>query len=83
MAALDPRVKDLSLLLMLLTGWEEDKRNAPGEKVFKSWTGYLFEVLNELEHEKSIYQYRNTRLLVLTEEGKRRALEVRNKYLRS
>jgi hypothetical protein len=39
-------LQELTLLLIYLTGWEEDKRNSPGEKVFRAWKGYKFEILD-------------------------------------
>lgn len=40
---------ELTLLLIYLTGWEEDRRNAPGEKEFRAWKGYKFEILDKLQ----------------------------------
>jgi len=37
----------------------------PGKKVFRAWKGYLFHVLNELERDRLIRQFRNS--LVLTD----------------
>ena len=66
---MDEKLKALSLLLLFLTGWEEDSRKNPGEKIFRSWKGYLFEILNELEDEDLIIQFRNTKSVILTEDG--------------
>ena len=63
---MDSKVKDLNLLLLYLTGWEEESRKEPGEKVLRSWKGYLFEILNELERENMILQYNNTKSVILT-----------------
>jgi len=38
----DAKVKklaDLSLLLLFLSGWEEESRQFPGEKIFRAWKG--------------------------------------------
>jgi hypothetical protein len=80
---MDERIKELHLLLMYLTGWEEDKRNSAGEKIFRAWKGYKFEILNELEEQKLIRQFRhtNSRSLLLTEEGKRKAEGLKQRYL--
>ena len=76
------KVKDLSLLLISLTGWEEDSRNEPGTKVNKAWTGYSFDVLNELEAENLIVQFRgNAKTLILTKEGQEKALTLKQNYL--
>ena len=69
------------MLLIYLTGWEEDKRNSPGEKVFRAWKGYNFEVLDEIQKQKLIYQVPGGKSLVLTDEGKQKAEELRRKYL--
>jgi hypothetical protein len=42
---MEKMIQDLCLLLMFLMGWEEDSRQKPGEKIFRAWKGYLFEVL--------------------------------------
>jgi hypothetical protein len=30
-------IRELTLVLISLTGWEEDNRNTPGKKVFRAW----------------------------------------------
>ena len=62
---------------MFLTGWEEDSRQKPGEKVFRAWKGYLFEVLNRLADDKLIVQFANTKSVTLTEAGKQRARQLK------
>lgn len=42
------KIEELCLLLMFLTGWEEESRQKPGEKIFQAWKGHLFETLNKL-----------------------------------
>ena len=74
-------VKDLNLLLLYLSGWEEDSRNTPGEKIFRSWNGYLFEVLNQLEEEDLIHQYRKGKSVIITPEGLEKARELEKKFL--
>ena len=32
-------VQELTLVLISLTGWEEDKGNSPGKKVFRAFKG--------------------------------------------
>jgi hypothetical protein len=80
---MDQRIKDLHLLLMYLTGWEEDKKNEPGGKIFRAWKGYLFEILDDLEEQKLIRQFRtaNSKSLILTEEGKQKAEGLKQRYL--
>jgi DNA-binding PadR family transcriptional regulator len=74
---MDQKIKDLSLLLMFLCGWEEDSRQKPGEKIFRAWKGYLFEVLNKLADEKLIVQFQNTKSVTLTEAGKQKARQLK------
>jgi hypothetical protein len=78
---MDERIKELHLLLIYLTGWEEESRSEPDTKIFKAWKGYLFDVLDELEDRKLIRQHRTARLLFLTDEGKRKARQLKGKYL--
>jgi hypothetical protein len=73
--------QDLHLLLIYLTGWEEEKRNSPGEKVFRAWKGYKFDVLDDLERQRLIFQIPGGKSLFLTEEGKQKAEVLRQKYL--
>jgi len=78
---MDRKIKDLSLLLMSLTGWEEDSKKDPGEKIIKSWKGYSFEALNELEEENLIHQTRGTgKIVILTKDGEDKAKELQSKY---
>lgn len=78
---MNPKIKELNLLLLMLSGWEEESRNHPGEKVFRSWKGYLFEALNELEEDKLIQQFKNTKSVIITPEGLRRARELEDRLL--
>ena len=77
---MEEKIKELNLLLILLTGWEEDSRQKPGEKIFRAWKGYLFEVLNKLADEKLIVQFANTKSITLTEAGKQRAKQLKEQY---
>ena len=77
----DEKVVDLNLLLIYLSGWEEESRKNPGEKIFRAWNGYLFEVLNTLEKGEMIEQFHNTRAVVLTPTGIRRAKELKARFM--
>jgi len=74
-------VKDLNLLLLYLSGWEEDSRRSPGEKVFRSWKGYLFEVLDALEEGELIEQFRNTKSVVITPKGLEKARGLKERFM--
>jgi hypothetical protein len=78
---MEEKIKDLSLLLMFLTGWEEDSRKTPGEKAFCSWKGYSFKSLNQLSDDKLIVQFKDKKLVILTESGKQMAEKLKTKYL--
>jgi len=77
---MDERLKELNLLVMYLSGWEEDSRNNPGQKIYRSWKGYLFEVINELEEKDFIIQNRKSKSVVFTAAGRRKAEEIKRKY---
>jgi len=76
---MDERLKEIHLLLIYLSGWYEDSTKVPGKKVFRAWKGYLFDILNELERDSLIRQYRKS--LILTEEGLKKAKGLKEKYL--
>jgi len=78
---MDKTIVELCLLLMYLTGWEEDSRKNPGEKIFRSWKGFLFNILNQLEEEKMIRQIKAGKSVVITEMGQRRAQQLKEKLL--
>ncbi len=74
---MEKMIQELCLLLMYLTGWEEDSRQKPGEKIFRAWKGYLFEVLNRLADDKLIVQFANHKSVTLTEAGKQKAKQLK------
>jgi hypothetical protein len=78
---MDPKVKELHLLLIYMTGWEEESRKEPEGIVYRAWRGYSFETLNELERERLIRQFSNS--VLLTKEGKAKAQELSQKYFQS
>jgi len=78
---MEEKIKELNLLLILLTGWEEDSRKNPGEKIFRAWKGYLFKTLNTLADEKLIIQSKDTKSVILTDTGKQLAEKLKTQYL--
>jgi hypothetical protein len=78
---MEEKIKELNLLLMLLTGWEEDSRKNPGEKIFRAWKGYLFETLNQLADDKLIIQFQNTKSVMLTDAGRQKAEELKKRFI--
>ena len=78
---MDPRVKELTLLLIYLTSWEEDSRKKLSAKVARSWKGYNFDIINELDEENLIRQFPKS--LILTKEGRLKGESLKRKYLGS
>jgi hypothetical protein len=76
---MDERLKEIHLLLVYLSGWYENSPKVPGKKIFIAWKGYLFRVLNELERDRLIRQFRNS--LILTEDGLKKAESIKERYL--
>ena len=62
-------LKSIVMLCLYLSGWEEDSRKNPGEKIFRSWKGYLFQMLNELTSDGLIIQNSNYKSVLLTDKG--------------
>jgi len=71
-------IKELTLLLIYLTSWQED---AGLTKVQRSWKGYPFEVLDELNVEGYINGSKHAKSVYLTEEGLSKAKELMKKYI--
>ncbi len=74
-------IRELTLVLISITGWEEDERNSPGKKVFRAFKGYRFEALDELQKQDLIHQIPGGKSLLLYEKGKQKALELTKKYI--
>jgi hypothetical protein len=77
---MNQKIKDLHLLLLYLSSWEEDSRKDPGKKIIRAWKGHPFEILNEFDNEELITQHRQSKSIVFTEAGKRKAEEIKNRY---
>jgi len=78
---MEEKIKELNLLLLYLSGWEEDSRKNPGEKVFCTWNGYSFKMLNQLHDDKLIVQIKDKKLVIVTELGKQQAEKLKAQYL--
>lgn len=76
---MDVKTKDLYLLLIYMSAWEEESRKKPGAKVLRAWKGLRFDILNVLERENMIRQYRHS--LIMTDAGIERAQQLTQKYL--
>ena len=77
---MEEKLKELNLLLLYLTGWEEDSRQKQGEKVFCTWN-FSFKILNQLAYEKLIVQFKEKKLVLVTEAGKQLAEKLKPLYL--
>lgn len=75
---MDKTIKELSLLLIYLTSWQEDGGLT---KVQRSWKGYTFEILDELNEEGYIDGSKYAKSVYLTEEGLSKAKELIKKYV--
>jgi len=76
---MDETIKELTLLLIYLTSWKED---AGLTKVQRSWKGYSFEVLDELNEEGYIDGIKRSKSVYLTEEGLSKIKELMKKYIK-
>ncbi len=75
---LDPKTIDLNLLVMYLNCWKEESREFPGGIIFRTWNGYLQEVLDTLTNDRLIFQIRDS--VIFTEDGKHRAERLKRLY---
>jgi hypothetical protein len=78
---MEEKIKDLNLLLMFLTSWEEDSRKNQGEKVRCTWKGYDFKTMNQFADEKLIIQFKDKNLVIMTELGKQKAEQLKKQYM--
>lgn len=82
-------VKDLTLMLMYLTSWEEslvpdlhEKHDRPGFRlqIRRTWKGYDFGILNELTDEGLVNAGNRSKSASFTDEGMAKALELLKQY---
>ena len=86
---MNKNIKELTLLLMYLTSWEEDsfirdnEDNIKDAKIKTCWKGYDFDIINTLTDEGYLYYSKHTTKSVsLTKEGEKLAQELVQKYLK-
>jgi len=87
---MDPNViKDLTLMLMYLTSWEESlvpglrkRSDRPGFRpsVRRCWKGYDFDILNELTDEGLVNAGGRSKSAYFNDEGVAKALELLKQY---
>ena len=75
---MDKTIKELTLLLIYLTSWKEDTNLT---KVQRSWKGYPFDALDELNEEGYIDGNKRAKSVYLTEEGLGKIKELMKKYI--
>ncbi len=71
---------DLLILLMFLSGWQENDRFT-NKVIFRSWKGYLFDVLSELNESQDIRQFRSLKTVLITKKGVEKAKALKTKYI--
>jgi len=74
---MDKAIKELTLLLIYLTSWQEE---AGSVKIQRSWKGYPFEILDELREEGYLTGRKTAKSIYLTEEGISKGKELMGKY---
>ena len=70
-------IKDLTLLLLYLTHWQEKGLDEP---IHRSWKGYSWEALDSLNDEEFINQSKRAKSVYLTVNGVKKAEQLRRKY---
>jgi len=75
---MDKTIKELSLLLIYLTSWQEDINLI---KVQRSWKGYPFDTLDELKEKGYIDGNKRAKSVYLTEKGINKANDLMKKYI--
>ncbi len=76
---LDQTILDLTLILMYLSKFDEKSRFEV--EANKSWKGYNFNVIKDLENSNYIYQSSyKTQAVSITEEGLKKAKNLLSKY---
>src|SRR3954452_13199533 len=76
---MEEKIKELTLLLLYLTSWNES--DLP-EETRRSWKGYPFETLNELSNEDFIRGSFRSKSVYFTDAGIMEAKKLMEKYLK-
>ena len=77
---MEVQIKELTLLLLYLTSWEEEYAQ---KRVRRSWKGYSFEALDKLKEEGFIAQRRENKSIYFTEKGIKQAEDLKKKLKES
>ncbi len=71
-------MKELTLLLMYLTSWNED---VGLREVRRTWKGYPFNIIDELTDENLVLGSHRSKSVYFTDEGIKTAKQLAKKYL--
>ena len=71
------KIKEMTLMLLYLTLWEENESIA---KYRRSWKGYDFDVLNELAEDSLICDGRRSKSVVINDAGIAASKKLLNEY---
>ena len=75
----EQKIEELTLLLISLTSWKE---TITGIDVTRAWKNYDFDILNALTEKGYISESKRSKLVILTDEGLKKANELIKKYLK-
>lgn len=73
----DQQIEELTLILLYLTSWEEGKNEF---RIRRSWKGYDFDALNELEDRNLISGSRRAKSVCFSDQGIDEAEKLLKKY---
>ena len=79
---MNKKTTELSLLLLYLSGWEEEINGNPETTRCRSWLGYLYEIIKRLEKEGKIKVSDSRRVVEITEKGLSEAKVLEKKYIK-
>ncbi|QSZ28015.1 transposase [Aceticella autotrophica] len=74
---LNEKIKELTLILLYLTSWEEKILDI---KYHRSWKGYDFDILDELADDDLISKEHRSKSVAITDAGINKAKELLKKY---
>lgn len=74
---MDEKIKELTLMLLYLTSWEEKEM---GLHYQRSWKGYDFDVLNALADEELVIDSKRSKSVAISPDGMEKAKELLRQY---
>ena len=76
---MDDQIKEMTLLLLYLNSWEEDRKKVYGP-VCRSWKTYRFDLLDRLADEGMLRNSPPSKSVTLTAEGRKQGEILKKKY---